>query len=146
MTFSIQSKKSGKPIQIAKWADKDATGNLSVPSGPRQREMRNSDATGSPLVVENKFGADVIRFGPNEGVPSHIHEGAHILFVIKGEGFVVYEGVEHRLEPGLCYFVPGMVEHAIKAESELILIAVGNDHRPVDSWERMEPVGNSSSQ
>jgi quercetin dioxygenase-like cupin family protein len=137
---SKQFKRTGVPIQIARWAEPNTSESLSIPSGPRQYRMFKSDATGSPLLKEGKFGADVIRFGPREGVANHVHEGAHILFVLKGTGWVVYEGVDHELEPGLCYFVPSWVEHAIRADTELILIAVGNDHRPVDSSERLVPV------
>jgi quercetin dioxygenase-like cupin family protein len=134
-----------EPIQIARWCDSLDDGTLVVASGPRLLPMCNSDGTGTPLVKEAKFGADVIRFGPRQGVGNHVHEGAHILFVIKGEGWVDYEGMEHRLEPGLCYFVPGLTQHAIRADTELVLIAVGNDHRALDSVERMEPVSVTES-
>ena len=127
------------PIQMAKWAELGDGGDLLVRSGPHVIAMCNSDGTGTPLVKHGLFGADVIRFGPNEGVMSHTHAGDHILFVIKGCGFVEYDGVDHVLEPGVCYLVPGTVDHAIKATSELVLIAVGNDHRPLDSDDRMVP-------
>ncbi|MDD3040661.1 cupin domain-containing protein [Bacteroides sp.] len=128
------------PIQITRWADMLENEVLSVPSGVRPIKMCNSDGTGSPLVKIDKFGADVIRFPAGQGVMNHTHEGAHILFAIKGTGFVEYDGVDYALEPGVCYLVPSMVDHAIKATTELILIAVGNDHRALDSVERMEPV------
>ena len=127
-------------IQISRWADLTEDGAISVPSGVRPIQMCNSDGTGSPLVKSDKFGADVIRFGAGEGVTNHTHEGAHILFVIKGSGFVEYDGVDHVLEPGVCYLVPSMVDHAIKATTELVLIAVGNDHRALDSQDRLELV------
>jgi quercetin dioxygenase-like cupin family protein len=128
------------PIQISRWANILENEELSVSSGARPIQMCNSDGTGEPLVKIDKFGADVIRFAPGKGVMNHTHEGAHILFAIKGTGFVEYDGIDYALEPGVCYLVPSMVDHAIKATTELILIAVGNDHRALDSIERMEPV------
>lgn len=127
-------------IQISRWADLGADGTLSIPSGIRPIQMCSSDGTGSPLVKIDTFGADVIRFDAGKGVTNHTHEGAHILFVIKGSGFVEYDGVDHALEPGVCYLVPSMVDHAIKATTELVLIAVGNDHRALDSQDRLELV------
>ena len=127
-------------IQISRWADLGNNGNLNVPTGPRPIQMCSSDGTGSPLVKIGTFGADVIRFDAGKGVTNHTHEGAHILFVIKGSGFVEYDGVDHALEPGVCYLVPSMVDHAIKATTELVLIAVGNDHRALDSEDRLELV------
>jgi mannose-6-phosphate isomerase-like protein (cupin superfamily) len=131
------------PIQISRWAEvKDD--NIVVASGARPIQMRNSDGTGLPLLKDDLFGADVIRFGPGKGVGNHVHIGAHILFVIKGRGFVDYDGVPYRLEPGLCYLVPKFVDHAIRAETELVLIAVGNDHRSLASEERMSVVGTGA--
>ena len=127
-------------IQISRWAELNNDNSLSVNPEPRPIQMCNSDGTGSPLVKINQFGADVIRFAAGEGVANHTHEGAHILFVISGNGFVEYDGTDHALEPGMCYLVPSMVSHGIKATTDLVLIAVGNDHRDLASPERMELV------
>jgi quercetin dioxygenase-like cupin family protein len=126
-------------IQISRWADY-IDGNLLCRSGLREIEMVNSDGTGTPLLKADNFGADIIRFPAGKGVTNHVHVGAHILFVIMGEGFVEYNGLDHPLEPGLCYMIPSMVNHAIKASTELVLIAVGNDHRDLGSNERMDLV------
>jgi len=109
--------------------------------------MVNSDATGLPLLKLSEFGTDIIRFDAGKGVNNHTHDGDHMLFVLKGKGFVEYNGVDHALRPGLCYLILGFVDHAIKATTELVLIAVGNKHFPVDSWERMslvEPQQNAA--
>ncbi len=92
--------------------------------------MANSDGTARALLLYKKFGLDVIRFGAGKGVATHTHEGDHILLVLKGEGFVEYNGVDHGLHPGMAYMVPGSVPHAIKATSELVMLAIANDHRP----------------
>jgi hypothetical protein len=39
--------------------------------------------------------------------------------------------------------VPGAVDHAIHAREDLVLIAVGNNHRPLDSSDRMTPIGGA---
>jgi len=127
-------------LQTAKWATTNIENQLHISTGERQIKMCNSDGTGEPLVSSNEFGADIIRFAANEGVGNHTHEGDHILLVLSGKGIVEYNGVEYGLFPGLCYLIPGAVDHAIKAETDLVLIAVGNNHRPLDSIERMTPV------
>ncbi len=129
-----------KNIQIAKWANLEKNGLLSVESGVRPIQMKHSDGTGFPLLKDGAFGADIIRFEAGKGVANHTHMGAHILFVIKGTGFVDYEDVPQPLEPGLCYFVPSNVKHAIRATTELVLIAVGNDHQVLDSEKRLDVV------
>jgi len=132
-----------KPFQTARWAALSPDCALLLPSGPLSVDMSNSQGTGSALLKEGDFGADLIRFGANEGVQNHTHEGAHILFVVKGEGWVDYEGYAHHLEPGMCYLIPSMSQHAIRAITELVLIAVGNKHRPLESSERMSPVNQT---
>lgn len=127
-------------IQIALWADCDIKGRIIVSGEERPIKMYNSDGTGSPLLALKGFGTDIIRFGAGEGVMNHTHEGDHILFVLKGTGIVEYNGVEHDLYPGLCYLIPGEVDHAIRAKEDLVLIAVGNNHRPLNSEERMTPL------
>ncbi len=127
-------------LQIARWAGVDNDGNIMVLGGAQAFQMQNSDGTGTPLVKLGEFGADVIRFEAGKGVQNHTHEGDHILIVIKGHGVVEYDGVEHGLESGVVYLIPGSVDHAIRAHTELLIIAVGNDHFPVDSVERMTPV------
>jgi quercetin dioxygenase-like cupin family protein len=127
-----------RKLQKATFAH-EADGRLTVDKGEGSYQMANSDGTGDPLVAHNGFGADVIRFAAGRGVQPHTHEGDHILFVLAGEGWLGYESQRHRLHAGLCYFVPGAVVHSIEAETALVLIAVGNNHRPIDSAARMTP-------
>ncbi len=102
--------------------------------------MAHSDGTARALLLYNKFGMDVIRFDAGKGVATHTHEWDHILLVLKGKGFVEYNGVDHDLHPGMAYMVPGSVPHAIKATSELVMLAIANDHRPAWSTERLDVV------
>lgn len=126
-------------IQTAKWAVYEGDERILVDDEERSIKMCNSDGTGEPLLALNGFGADIIRFAAGEGVMNHTHAGDHILFVIRGTGVVEYDGIEYELYPGLSYLVPGNVDHAIRATQNLVLIAVGNMHRSLDSNERMQP-------
>jgi quercetin dioxygenase-like cupin family protein len=99
--------------------------------------MTHSDATALRLLKHGPFGADLIRFPPGGRVPDHTHPGAHLLFVLGGLGWVDYEGEAARLEPGVCYLIPAGVRHGIRAESELTLLAVADDHRDAGSEDRL---------
>ncbi len=129
-----------KRLCKAMFAEVSADGILLIDDGVLPVQMVNSDGTGSALFSLNGFGADVIRFAAGKGVNNHTHQGDHILFTLKGKGVVEYEGVEHDLYPGVSYLIPGSVNHAIRAHENLVLIAVGNNHYPLDSSLRMEPV------
>ena len=138
-----------KKLQTAIWANfKEDL--LDPISGIQPTQMKKSAGTALSLVLDDstkeKFGADIIRFAPNSGVELHTHSGAHILLVTKGTGVLTYrtftfgDGIadeKHSLYPGLIYLIPSNVGHAIYAKTELVLIAIGNDHQPVDSHERL---------
>ena len=127
-------------IQIAEFAEVWENWELIVTSWMRETQMKHSDWTARALLLHKKFWADEIRFGAWEWVWTHTHEWDHILMVTKWTWFVEYDWVDYPLEPGSIYMVPWSVEHAIKATTELILIAIANDHRPAGSEERLDVV------
>ncbi|QXF33371.1 hypothetical protein CE143_09565 [Photorhabdus luminescens] len=110
--------------------------HLVVDTMARSHKMVNSMGTGEGLVSFDGFGADLIRFSKDEGMQNHTHLGHHILFVLSGTGYVIYAGEKHEIEPGVCYFVNGQIDHAIKATSDLVMLVVGNNHCAVDSRDR----------
>ena len=140
-------------LKQAKWALPGQGNELESFSGEQPIKMKHSDGTARPLVVDdsaiNKFGADIVRFEAGKGVGLHTHVGAHILLVTKGTGILTY-GCKHGLDgpaeeqhemfPGMIYLIPSNMPHAIKAITELVLVAVGNDHKPADSEERLDVV------
>lgn len=124
------------PLKKTYWAAPDTGGVLQIPKDfPIQ--MCHSDGKGIPLINHDHFGADLIKFEAGKGVRMHVHPGAHILIVYEGYGVLGYYEETHRLEPGLIYLIPGNVPHSIDADTDLVLMAVGNDHRPLDSEERL---------
>ena len=109
---------------------------------PFPYKMANSDASGFPLLKFGKFGADLIRFEKGRKVGPHTHPGSHILVCLQGYGVVWYNGEELKLCPGVCYLIPENVPHAVYAHPDtpeaLVLMAIGNDHRIVDSEDRLD--------
>lgn len=130
----------------AKWAEFGENGQLIINSNEREFKMFSSQGTGQPLVTDGEFGADIIQFGAGKCVNTHTHKGDHILFVLTGKGIVEYFDEKHDLYPGMSYFVPGDAPHAIRAETDLVLIAVGNNHKPVDSAARLTVVNKEQPQ
>lgn len=127
-------------LQIWVWATTWNNWTLLPPTGELEIQMAHSDGTARALLLFKKFGLDIIRFDAGKGVATHTHEWDHILLVLKGEWFVEYNGIDHSLYPGMAYMVPGSVPHAIKATSELVMLAIANDHRPAWSTERLDVV------
>lgn len=98
-------------ILKAEWAKANDDGFLDIDGGEREIKMHLSDGTGSPLFSRNGFGADIIRFPKGGKVGNHVHNGDHILFVLKGSGKVEYAGVLYDLYPGLSYLVLKLLQN-----------------------------------
>lgn len=116
------------------------TARFDCPDGPLPVLMHASDATAERLLKHGPLGADLIRFPAGGRVPTHTHPGAHMLFVLSGDGWVDCGKESVRLNPGVCYLVPAEAAHGIRAETELTLISVANDHRDAGSQERLNVV------
>jgi len=91
------------------------------------------------------FGADLIEMGPGGTFELHVHEGAHILYVVGGKGILTVGDAKYQLVPETSVFVPAELPHAVSAlESHdgqpLTFLAVGYPHQPVDSRRRMHTV------
>jgi quercetin dioxygenase-like cupin family protein len=103
----------------------------------QQLPMHLSEAKGTPLVKSEDFGADMLAFEPRQSTMIHTHSGDHILFVVSGKGWLLFDGEHCGLSQGDCYYVPGNVPHAVGTQNKSMrLLSIANKHRPVDSVER----------
>jgi quercetin dioxygenase-like cupin family protein len=139
--------KNNTELQQANWADfNKETNQLKSFTGKQPLTMAHSDGTALPLLVDTSlpanFGADIIRFDAGKGVSLHKHIGSHILMVTKGTGILTYNSNTYPMFEGMIYLIPSNIPHAISAETELVLVAIGNDHQTADSETRLEIVQN----
>lgn len=103
--------------------------------------MFGSEALGMNLVKSGNFAADMLRFKPQERTSLHTHPGNHILFVVEGDGCLVFDGQLYELTKNTCYFVPGSTPHqVIGGDVGMFLMSIADSHRPVDSTERLTVV------
>lgn len=91
-----------------------------------------------------EIGADLIEMQPDSMFPLHTHPGEHILYIIKGEGLVHVDGVDHRVRMGDTIFIPAEYAHGVRtvpmAVTPLVLLAVGYPHKHLGSHDRMHIV------
>ena len=101
--------------------------------------MVGSQAQGMSLVKDNNFAADMLKFDPHEKTSLHTHPGNHILFIVQGYGYLLFDGNTYNLTIGTCYFVPGNISHQVIADDDgLFLLSISDNHKTVDSPERLE--------
>jgi quercetin dioxygenase-like cupin family protein len=102
-----------------------------------------SGASGSPDGV-SLMGMDLIEMDAGAAFELHTHPGAHILYVLSGNGRLDIGGEPRRLSAGDCVYVPAAAPHgvscAVDSPSPLSFIAVGFPHRAVDAPDRMHLV------
>ena len=61
---------------------------------------------------------NLLEFEPRATVPPHDHPHEQLGLVLEGSIVLAIAGVEHRLEPGDAYQIPGGIEHAAWTEDE----------------------------
>lgn len=89
------------------------------------------------LGIEGEMGIDLIEMEPGTSFPLHTHPGAHILFVLEGEGTVSIADKTYATKPGDCYFIPGDASHAVSASHRHTFLAIGFPHHALTDPQRM---------
>ncbi len=56
--------------------------------------------------------------------PEHSHFYEHEIFIIKGSGTTIIDGVTEVVKPGDFIFIPGEKKHTIKAKEKMEMICV----------------------
>lgn len=92
------------------------------------------------LDTNETMGIDLIDMDPGTAFPLHTHPGAHILFILEGEGTVTIGEEVYVTRPGDCYFIPGDLSHGVGATQHHKLLAIGFPHRGIKNPQRMDIV------
>ena len=62
---------------------------------------------GSQNIIMRRF-----ELGNGGHTPLHTHNFEHVVKIMEGKGIIKdHNGVDHPVEPGMCAFVPGNLEH-----------------------------------
>ena len=98
-----------------------------------------------PTMEGVEIGADLIEMQPGSAFPLHIHPGQHILYIIRGEGIVHVDGVDHHIKEGDTIFIPAEYPHGVKTFETttalpLTLLAIGYPHKDIEATDRMRIV------
>jgi len=67
------------------------------------------------------FAMRMFELQPGGFTPLHKHAHEHEVFVVEGEGVLVYEGQEHQFSADYVIFVPGNNEHQFKNAGSSVL-------------------------
>ena len=72
-----------------------------------------NEADGAPHFAMRQF---EVQAGGH--TPRHTHDNEHEIYVLEGDGSVLYEGEEHPLRPGSFAYVPANVLHCFSNTGE----------------------------
>ncbi len=80
-----------------------------------------SDADGAPNFAMRRF---VV--APGGWSPLHKHAHEHEVFVLSGEGTLVFEGQEYPIRPGSFAYIDPFAEHQLRnnSDSDLIFLCI----------------------
>ena len=91
----------------------------------------------------NPISISRLTMDPNSGFERHVHPHNHVLAILEGSGFLVYDrgdGVDERLEfeEGDVFNVPGTNEHAVTAGPDgITMLSIGSPSMRLIDPERM---------
>jgi len=91
----------------------------------------------------NPISISRLTMDPNSGFERHVHPHNHVLAILEGSGFLVYDrgdGVDERLEfeAGDVFNVPGTNEHAVSAGADgITMLSIGSPAMRLIDPERM---------
>ena len=116
--------------------------------GARLPGVRGREGARGELEDGSGFGIDMIEMASGASFAPHVHQGAHVLYVLSGSGTLTIGGSKNDLVPNTTVFVPADLPHAVSAlengDSELLVfLAVGYPHQRVDSTTRMRTVATA---
>lgn len=84
------------------------------------------------MAGTNPISISRLTMEPNSGFERHVHPHNHVLAILEGSGFLVYDrgdGVDERLEfeEGDVFNVPGTNEHAVSAGPDgITMLSIGS--------------------
>jgi quercetin dioxygenase-like cupin family protein len=111
--------------------------------------IRGRAGVALPTVEGIEIGADLIEMQTGSTFPLHTHPGEHILYVIRGQGFVHVDGIDHPIHRGDTIFVPAEYPHGVKTKDNcadpLLLLAFGYPHKNIGAQDRMRVVTQVSA-
>jgi quercetin dioxygenase-like cupin family protein len=77
----------------------------------------------SKSIVENDHHKIIhFTFAPGQELSEHTASVPAAIHILRGEGVVVLDGVEHEAGPGKLYYMPADLKHAVRARGELVFL------------------------
>lgn len=120
------------------WLPMYAPDGTSLPGIEGKRGVRGQKTDGTHI------GADFIRMHPGSRFALHVHEGEHVIYFIRGCGFVHINGEDIPVSGGHLIHIPGEYPHGVwvakGAVVPLVFAPTGHPHHPVHSHDRMRLV------
>jgi len=77
----------------------------------------------SMSIVENEH-HKIIHFtlAPGQELSEHTASVPAVIHVLRGEGRVILDGVEHEAGQGKLFYMPAELRHAVQADGELVFL------------------------
>jgi mannose-6-phosphate isomerase-like protein (cupin superfamily) len=111
------------------------------PDGHVLPGIRGAQGVRTEKLDGSYLGCDFIWLQPESGFPMHTHAGDHILYVIRGAGFVHIDGRDIPVGVGDVIHIPAEYPHRVwTSGSTLLIAATGHPHKEIEAQDRMSLV------
>ena len=107
---------------------------------PISIDVVGAPAKGRHLLDNGIMGTDLLHLAPGKSFELHTHPGHHLLYTVMGQGTVTFDGIVHKVTPGMLYLIPANVPHAVGADPDHfhVIMAIGaSPYKALDDPDRM---------
>jgi quercetin dioxygenase-like cupin family protein len=115
--------------------------NLRAPDGRVLEGIHGRRGAAGDLGAGAVMGADLIEMEPGNCFELHSHPGAHVLYVIGGQGSIEIDGQTYAIGEGDSIFVSADLAHGVACDLEsggpLRFVSIGFPHRDLATPDRM---------
>jgi quercetin dioxygenase-like cupin family protein len=85
-------------------------------------QLAEGGIVSKPLVENEHHKIVHFTFAAGQELSEHTASVPAVIHILEGEGVVTLDGVEHEAAPGMLYYMPAELRHAIQARTSLVML------------------------
>jgi quercetin dioxygenase-like cupin family protein len=86
------------------------------------REVAQGGIVSKPIIENEHHKIVHFTFAAGQELSEHTASVPAVIHILDGDGRVVLDGVEHEAGPGMLFYMPADLRHAVQAETALVML------------------------
>ncbi len=86
------------------------------------KKIAKSDTYFHTFLNKENIAAGILRLGPGDKDTQEPHESDEVYYVVKGDGFLEIDGINHPISEGMSYFVARKIPHKFHGNKKELVV------------------------